>query len=205
MSEREWIAAIVDAEQREKVRRLLVALMMLSDAPSRNYEPSVGKSKSDGNPPARETSLYTYYRDKMKRDVGRKAWVDLEATCIEAQARIDEYQGGAEQTDRIKRQRERDEKSDIAQLVQHGQGIPSAIISARNNWHIGWVKHIRRQNGQDPDYGHPIPRWRELSEEERYSWVQECKDEGLSVRQAALRLGVSSGSVGNYWTMEEAA
>lgn len=204
MSDRFWIARIEDRELRERVRRLMIELMMLSDAPVANLNSSPGGGKPTAKPPPRQDSLYEKYASKFAECC--TDLVRVEATRIKAQAELEAFRGGKDNEDRLTIERERSEQADTLNLINHGQGIPAAILSARHRWPIGWIRHIRQRNNQDPDNGYPRPNWRELPERDRYHVIQGLREqEGLSQREAAMRLGVSKGNVQRYWDGQEAA
>jgi hypothetical protein len=205
MSEiREWIARIEAGPLRERIRRLMAGLLMLSNAKAVNLQPSVKSGKAEGKAPPPVECLADHYAIEFEKHVTDP--VKLEAICIKAEAELAAFKGGRDEVDRLKRERERDEQADIAQLVQHGQGIRAEILSARNHWPIGWVKHVRQRNDQDPETGYPRPRWRELSERERFHLVEGLREqEDLTQRATAMRLGISKGSVQRYWDRQEAA
>lgn len=200
---RRWISAIEDTELRERVRRLMCDLLALPEGPAVNLEPSVSKSKSTGNPPPRSDSLHEKWSEKFR--ACRNDPVLIEATAIKAEAELKAFKGGSGETDRLKMQRERDEKADIQTLIEHGEGVAAAIISARHSWPIGWVRTVRERNGREPEYGYERPQWKRMDAEERYAMVETLRLEGVSQREAALRLGVSKASVQRYWSLPEAA
>lgn len=212
----EAINRIEDPELRNEVNLLLRNLQMLAEGPSQSLEPSVSHGKTEGSAPKGtildrpsesappdDRSLWDHYAFRFGLAALAKDEVELRRLLILASRAYEDTIKRPDE-DRIEIERTRDEQRDIQLLLEHGEGIHAAILSARHRWPIGWVKIIRERNGKDPDYGRERPKWKALDSDGRYAICEHLQAEGMSQREAAFHLGVSKRSVQLYWARKAA-
>lgn len=221
MSEREWISRIEDRELRERVRRVVAELLLLSEVSAVALQPMTrgGKNPSKAPPgvrfdrgdkaPPKDAGLWRHFSWRFQQAASS---LDFELLVEEAEQEIQIAKKGLPEG-RMAIVANYNEERDIRLLIEgdperdiNYTGLHSATVAVRTGWPQGWVRLIRTRNDLDPDYGRARPQWRNLSPEARQEAIATLReDEGLSQRECALRLGVSKRSVQMYWPKAEAA
>ena len=200
MSRLAFIDSIPSPHLRVRVKRLLISLMMLGEASAAAVAHESMQAKQTSKPPRDPDSLYEEYLPKFTRAAGDVN--ELEAVCLEAEEELKSAKGGQrwreEESDRLTAQVGRSEEKDIAMLIDHLQGEHRAVLAVRHKWPISWINHQRQRASQDPVYGVPRENFHAMNAAERRAEVQKLQREGLSVRETALRLGVSVGTAQRY-------
>ena len=214
MSLRKALSRIQDPELASEVESLLARLQMLPEGATQNLEGNISHGKSEGKvprgvdekapvrpsdrPPSPDVSLWAHYAFRFGKAALTNNEIEIRRLLIEANREPADFSHRPD-SNRIALQQERTEARDIELLLKYGEGTHAAVLAAENMWPIGWVKIIRERNGKEPLYGRERPRWKDLTDEERFVEVEHLEREGMSQREVALRLGISKGSVGRYW------
>ena len=211
MSLRKALSRIQDPELASEVQSLLARLQMLPEGATANFDGNISHGKVEGSapkgahperssldPPSPDVSLWAHYAFRFGKAALTNNEIELRRLLIEANRELADFTHRPDEN-RITIQQERTEARDIELLLKYGEGTHAAVLAAENMWPIGWVKIIRERNGKEPLYGRERPRWKDLTDEERFVEVEYLEREGLSQREVALRLGISKGSVGRYW------
>ena len=209
MSRLAFINQIPDPALQLRVKRLLIDLMLLGEASAAQVGAKGKGSKPEASPPRDPDSLYEHYLPKFAKAAGESTG-EVEAVCLAVEEELKSAKGGErwrlEEDDRLTAQVGRSEAKDVEMLIEHLQGEHRAVLAIRHKWPISWINHQRERASQDPVYG--VPRdhaFRAMGDEERTEVVQRMQREGLSVRETAIRVGASVGSVQRYRERQEAA
>lgn len=211
MSLRKALSRIQDPELASEVQSLLAKLQMLPEGATANLDGNISHGKIEGSapkgsmperssqdPPSPDVSLWAHYAFRFGKAALTNNEIEIRRLLIEANRELADFSHRPD-SNRIALQQERTEARDIELLLKYGEGTHAAVLAAENMWPIGWVKIIRERNGKEPLYGRERPRWKDLTDEERFVEVEYLEREGMSQREVALRLGISKGSVGRYW------
>ena len=188
-----FIVLIEQSWLRTRVIQLLHDLSMLSEAPTLNLEAGVSRGKSEDKPPpgvwkhGKDASLHEYYITRFSR---AQEQIDFEHICESAERDLEFHRKGLP-LERVRARAEADEARDIRWVIDNAEGLHCAVIAARQGWPVSWVKKKREDNGRDPIYGYERPDFRGMSKEDRRNLAAKLKAEGLSIREAATRVGVS--------------
>ena len=137
-----------------------------------------------------DVSLWAHYAFRFGRAALTNNEIEIRRLLIEATREYEDFRKRPD-NNRIALQQERTEAKDTELLLAYGEGKHASVLAAENLWPVGWVRIIRERNGKDPEYGFDRPAWREMGDGERYELCGELQSEGLSQREAALRIGVS--------------
>ena len=194
-----FIAKIRDPDLKTRVLQLLHDLSMLSDGPTSNLEANISSGKSEDRPPPgtwrKEPALHEYYTGRFLR---AEEQIDFEYVCESGERDLEFYRKGLP-IERVRARAEADEGRDIAWMIEHAEGLHCAVIAARQGWPVSWVKKKREDASRDPLYGWPRPDFRGMDKTERRALAAQLKSDGLSIREAATRVGVSKSMMVLSW------
>ena len=194
-----FIAKIRDLDLKTRVLQLLHDLSMLSDGPTSNLEANISSGKSEDKPPPgawrKDQGLYEYYAARFER---AEEQIDYEFITEAGERDLEFYRKGLP-IERVRARAEADEGRDIAWMIEHAEGLHCAVIAARQGWPVSWVKKKREDASRDPLYGWPRPDFRGMDKQERRALAAQLKSDGLSIREAATRVGVSKTMMVHSW------
>lgn len=147
--------------------------------PEAKPPPGFREGRDSKRAPPKDFSLYEHYRWRYQR-----ARDDLQRRVIYCQARaaLRERQQGPEPWQQRWNYNEED---DIKVLVEDGEGVHIAELSAVTGWPYHWIATQRERNAREPTYGKPRPRWQKMTGDEKKNLVRYLFGEGHSVRGAA--------------------
>lgn len=159
--------------------------------------------------PSEDRSLFEHYLARFQElaratvPPPRKAWWYLTLEAEDALKRRTVPPTEAEREVQVALVLNRaDENALIKCVITEYEGTIALRVALALRVPIGWVEHVREQDGRDPDYGEARPEWRKLDQEMKASIVADLKGRGLTQEQTARKLGIGLRTVAQWWHAE---
>ena len=92
-----------------------------------------------------------------------------------------------------------DEKALIRTVIDDHEGVDAFKVHLALRVPLGWVEHIREQNGRDPDLGEQRPVWKDFDAAGKRAIVAQLEAGGMTQRQVARKLGIGVRTVRTFW------
>jgi len=222
----DFLSCVKDAELRSEIRSVLAQLELLSDAKATTIGRSAPSSERPVGPPEfrglravdipdEDRSLFEHYLARFQK-LGRsgrpeqKPWWRLlwEAEDALKKRTVPPTESELALMVALVPNRTDDdqiEKALVKRVIEQYEGVDAFKVHLELKVPVGWVEHVREQEGRDPDLGEPRPAWRKLNPQTKYSIVEGLKDRGLTQEEVARKLGIGLRTVGEYWPKKVAA
>lgn len=179
------------------MRRVLAELELCSHVPAAGYQPMGRSGKAEASIPTGDLGHERYRHAYNTAGTDQKRARVLEDAKAELAAmRKRSARAVAEET-----RADRDQR-----IVSEGEGFTTGEVARAFRCGERDVRTARKAHGRDPDTGKPLPGVPVgMDVLERRRQVNELREQGMSVRAIAMRLGVPRATVHRDLDREKAA